>query len=1067
MDEKNDLINKSDKLDDGSEPKNDTSSLNSTQTANPDDGSVKSKHNADAVRAALHEARKKAVAKRSLAISAGRVGDDGTSNGSSTTSGDDNSGDADEISEIDEFVLANSDDIENDSKDSSALSDIQFVEPDEEENDDTDINTPPDYELYDIDANSDTEEETEAGKRPKKPSFRMKTRTFMQKYGYLGLAFLVPALTMWLIYIAMGTYPFGQGSVLVLDLNGQYVYYFEQLRKIVLGDQSWVYTFGRALGGEFMGIYAYYLASPFSFLVCLFPKQMITEALLLMFLLKTGCSGLTFGIYLHNKTEKKAFNRTAIVMFSTLYALTAYAVVQQHNTMWIDNLIMLPLIILGMERLIKRGRFKLFIITLTWAVMSNFYIGYMMCIFVFVYFFVCYFSMKPEERNPNFESAHFVKTLLRIGGCAVLVLGMSTVILWSAYYSLTFGKTTFSNPNYSFNSKFDLLDLVTKLFIGSYDTVRPEGLPFVYCGTITLLLLPLFFMIKKIPIREKIAGGFMTVFFVFCFEGSTIDIAWHGFQRPNWLNYRYSFMLCFFMVLMAYRAFIYIREVQVPVIIADCFFWVFVLVILQKYDYKNVTDYGTVWLSIAFFAIYLILLRFHVRSSYISGMSVAIAAIIVLEMFTAGLLNLVALDDDVVYSKRTSYRNFIDRLQPVVDMVKENDNSFYRMEKTVHRKTNDSLALGFRGLSNSTSTLNSSTIKFLNRLGLSSKSHWSKYLGGTPVLDTLLGLKYIIAEEDDSVSSLYELAYEYDPGEAYANLYAYKNPYALPIAYGVSEDLLSYNMESDDSPFDRMNQIISKMLGSTEKIEVFVPINIESTDTQYVNISYTTGHRIYTRNDSEVIGKVYFTIKAPKTGNIYCYFPSDYLRECDLYLNNTKIGTYFGNETYRVVDLGTFESGEELNISLRLVDNDKLYLMTESTYFYYIDETVFETYMPQLSVSGYNIEKYTEDSFYGTIDVKEGDELIFTSIPYDKGWVVKVDGKEVETFEALDAVMVFRASAGKHTISMEYRPDCVIYGRLISLFFIAIFILVCITDFIIRKHRTRLETEGRRHNVYA
>ncbi|HPU17426.1 MAG TPA: YfhO family protein, partial [Bacillota bacterium] len=844
MDEKNDLINKSDKLDDGSEPKNDTSSLNSTQTANPDDGSVKSKHNADAVRAALHEARKKAVAKRSLAISAGRVGDDGTSNGSSTTSGDDNSGDADEISEIDEFVLANSDDIENDSKDSSALSDIQFVEPDEEENDDTDINTPPDYELYDIDANSDTEEETEAGKRPKKPSFRMKTRTFMQKYGYLGLAFLVPALTMWLIYIAMGTYPFGQGSVLVLDLNGQYVYYFEQLRKIVLGDQSWVYTFGRALGGEFMGIYAYYLASPFSFLVCLFPKQMITEALLLMFLLKTGCSGLTFGIYLHNKTEKKAFNRTAIVMFSTLYALTAYAVVQQHNTMWIDNLIMLPLIILGMERLIKRGRFKLFIITLTWAVMSNFYIGYMMCIFVFVYFFVCYFSMKPEERNPNFESAHFVKTLLRIGGCAVLVLGMSTVILWSAYYSLTFGKTTFSNPNYSFNSKFDLLDLVTKLFIGSYDTVRPEGLPFVYCGTITLLLLPLFFMIKKIPIREKIAGGFMTVFFVFCFEGSTIDIAWHGFQRPNWLNYRYSFMLCFFMVLMAYRAFIYIREVQVPVIIADCFFWVFVLVILQKYDYKNVTDYGTVWLSIAFFAIYLILLRFHVRSSYISGMSVAIAAIIVLEMFTAGLLNLVALDDDVVYSKRTSYRNFIDRLQPVVDMVKENDNSFYRMEKTVHRKTNDPLALGFRGLSNSTSTLNSSTIKFLNRLGLSSKSHWSKYLGGTPVLDTLLGLKYIIAEEDDSVSSLYELAYEYDPGEAYANLYAYKNPYALPIAYGVSEDLLSYNMESDDSPFDRMNQIISKMLGSTEKIEVFVPINIESTDTQYVNISYTTGHRI-------------------------------------------------------------------------------------------------------------------------------------------------------------------------------------------------------------------------------
>ncbi len=219
-------------------------------------------------------------------------------------------------------------------------------------------------------------EDTSEVEKPKRCRLRaVFTKENFRKYGYLGLAFTVPALTMWLIYIAMGAYPFGDESVLVLDLNGQYVYYFEQLREIVCGEGSFLYCFGRALGGEFMGIYAYYLASPFSYIVCLFPKTMITEALLTMFLLKTGLCGLNFGIYLHYKTAEEKLNRIAVVMFSTMYALTAYAVVQQHNTMWIDNLIFLPMIIMGMERLIKHGRFRMFVISLTVSGMSNFYIG--------------------------------------------------------------------------------------------------------------------------------------------------------------------------------------------------------------------------------------------------------------------------------------------------------------------------------------------------------------------------------------------------------------------------------------------------------------------------------------------------------------------------------------------------------------------------------------------------------------------------------------------------------------------------------------------------------------------
>jgi uncharacterized membrane protein YfhO len=122
-------------------------------------------------------------------------------------------------------------------------------------------------------------------------------------YGYLALAFIIPVVIMYVIYIAMEIHPFGNGSVLVLDLNGQYVYFYEALRNFVYGDASLLYSFCRALGGEFMGIYAYYIASPFSYIVCLFPQTKILDALLCIFLLKTGLCGFTFGFYIH-KTEK-------------------------------------------------------------------------------------------------------------------------------------------------------------------------------------------------------------------------------------------------------------------------------------------------------------------------------------------------------------------------------------------------------------------------------------------------------------------------------------------------------------------------------------------------------------------------------------------------------------------------------------------------------------------------------------------------------------------------------------------------------------------------------------------
>ena len=201
---------------------------------------------------------------------------------------------------------------------------------------------------------------------------------------YLAFCFIIPVLLMYLIYLAMGIHPFGDGSVLVLDLNGQYVYFFEALRNTIHGEGSFLYTFFRALGGEFMGMYAYYLASPLSYLVALFPQEKILEALLTIILIKVGLCGLTFGFYLHKRTQKP--NKPIIIGFSVMYALSAFAVVHQNNLMWTDAIFWLPLLILGLEELIVNRKYKLYVISLAMTLMSNYYIGYMACIFSVISF---------------------------------------------------------------------------------------------------------------------------------------------------------------------------------------------------------------------------------------------------------------------------------------------------------------------------------------------------------------------------------------------------------------------------------------------------------------------------------------------------------------------------------------------------------------------------------------------------------------------------------------------------------------------------------------------------------
>ncbi|MBQ7715585.1 MAG: YfhO family protein [Clostridia bacterium] len=866
---------------------------------------------------------------------------------------------------------------------------------------------------------------------------------------YLGLCFLIPVLVLSAIYIAMRVYPAGDNSVLVLDLNGQYVYFYEALRDLVTKGGSFLYTFRRALGGEFMGIFAYYLASPLSYIVALFPKENMTEAIASILLLKCGLCGFTFGFYAHKTRGRRP---VAAVTFSTMWALCAYAVVMQHNLMWTDNIILFPLVLLGIEKLTKHGKIGLYTVTLALSILSNFYIGFMTCIFSGIYFFLYYLSKEKDEINPYSARHHFIKSLARFGAASLCAVCIGAVIILPTYYSLTLGKTTFSDPSFIPDSKFDPADALTKLYFGSYDTVRPEGLPFLYTGMLTLLLAPLYFFCKKIKLREKVVAAVTVVIFALSMNITTLDLVWHGFQKPNWLNYRYAYMLCFFLLFWAMRASEHLREIRFRWIAVSFAASSALVVLLQKMGYENLTPIKAVIPSVLILFVYALILRGTYAKSFLNRRTAAfaIALLVPVEMLASGLVNLSDLDDDVIYSNRVGYRTFLDRVSVAAEDISERDDTFFRTEKTFMRKSNDNMALGFYGLSGSTSTLNAETVKFLNRFGYASKSHWSKYLGYNPVSDSLLGVKYIIAERNDTV-------YEADKIHDYPdeNMTTYKNPYALSVFTAVSPKLTNspFTDEGVTSPFERLNSLVSYMLGGSDE-NVFreaTPISITPVGAKE---SVIAGHLKYEKIGNDTKASVKFRIACDSDEPLYCYFPSKYTRDSDLLLNNSKISTYFENDTYRIVCLGDFEPGEEIEVSLELKKNE-LYIESEAPYFCYLDVPVFERSMTELSKYGMDARCDTDDTIYGTITVPEGKTQIFTSVPYDEGWRVICDGNEVEIQKVLDALITFELEPGEHELRLEYRPDSVTKGNIISVFGVAAFIMISLGTNLLSKKRRR------------
>ena len=178
---------------------------------------------------------------------------------------------------------------------------------------------------------------------------KIKNTGFYKKYEknrFVLLSF-VTAIAIWiLIAFCYDMAPFGDITILRMDLYHQYGPLFAELRDRLVSGGSLLYSWQSGGGGSFLGNFFNYLSSPLSLLVLFFKHINITDAIALIIILKCALSAASFTYYLKASDEFKKHNPIT-AGFGLLYAFSGYFIAYYWNVMWLDGMLLLPLIVLA------------------------------------------------------------------------------------------------------------------------------------------------------------------------------------------------------------------------------------------------------------------------------------------------------------------------------------------------------------------------------------------------------------------------------------------------------------------------------------------------------------------------------------------------------------------------------------------------------------------------------------------------------------------------------------------------------------------------------------------------
>ena len=808
------------------------------------------------------------------------------------------------------------------------------------------------------------------------------------------MGFLIPALATFIGFALIGVWPFGNGTVLIVDSIHQYLPFYTDLHEKLVNHESLLYSFSAGLGYDFWATFAYYMASPLNFLLALLPKANVADAMDLFIILKIGLCGGTFSWYLHKREPGRKF---LPLVFGAMFALSNFMIGYYFNLMWLDSVAMLPLIMMGIERITEGKSGKMYGLSLFYGLWCNYYIGFMLCIFSCLYFVVCLVSKKKIRLRATLKSG------LRFGWFSLLAGGMASAVLLPAYMALTSSESMKSN---SFPSVIKFYTNFIDMMMTQFALNEPINISDsqvglnAYCGVIVLILTLLYVMDDWIRIRERLAKLCLTGLLLLSFSMNVLNYIWHGFHVQNGLPNRFAFLYISMLLVMGYDVLGHVRKLPLwKILVSGAVPVVFVAVagIARLGGLKDYVYLVTLGLLIVYLNLLLIIKLWDRKKTltlYLVG------GVMVAEAVGHGIYGIHCngrVTRSIYLADQASFMELTGR---------QEEEDFYRSEIDSQRMRNVTMYAGGHALVMFNSTMPASTTELCKRLGIEARTNKNGYNGVTKLMNDVFGIKYVLSSNGDA-----DTLYQFNEIDEDDNLTLYRNDNALSIGFMVDKDIREWDIEFGN-PLDVQNHFVELAAGEEEIFEWDRDIIMED-------------------------GKNY-GISIPEDKQVYMYLPSSVEK---LELHTPEYSKTYNTFTDHLYVINEAEGNADADFTVTLKSGQS----TQTAMIYTCDNEQYEKVVEKLAENQLEQVEATGNRLSGTIHADHEGTLLLT-IPYSKNWQVEVDGEETEAACIGDALMGIELSAGDHEIRMKYIPGGLGMGITLSLVCAALYVLTCVLE---------------------
>lgn len=808
--------------------------------------------------------------------------------------------------------------------------------------------------------------------------------------------FLGPLLTftiLMIVYAVNGIYPFGPKSIIQADLGTAYVPVYYNLWDIIHNGNSILYNFDLGSGSNFYGSFVLNcLYSPITWIIGLIPRTEIINFLSYLLAIKAMLMSLTS--YICFKKIFKKVNSYYLVMFSVMYALSGYTLLSYHNIIWLDSLIIFPLLILAMKHLYDTGKTIPYILTLSLLIIISYYISYMILLMIVFCGTTGIFLYVKKNQKPKITMK--------------LLLGTLSALLISSFAFLP----SFMQSNASM--RLQTMEIITT---GNKEFFTK--LNFYLCLAAPLILYIL--NLKENFKKDKKKFYFWLLIIIFPSIGlwiEPINAMWHTGSYMCF-PYRYGFIPLFILMLGSLN-YLNIKsekenkknKKEIIKIIT-----VIILLIITIHTFihnghliKNsniafgLYEKNVIQTILALALLYIIM---YIISNTIKKHSIKyilITLIIITQITTNGILYI---GMNYKYSDEIDHTDILEKnaIQAVKDFNIQNQTTNIDRYKDTTASFDENYAYIFNAPTISTWIHIITKEQFYNHINMGYSYNYTKLqdLGGTLFSDAFNHVRYVFSNQELDKNI-------YTKINSSQSLILYEKD-VLPFGYiNKNKQISNKKMPT----FEYQNMIYKNVFQKSEDIiEIHNPKfmneqKINKTTPPYLETNLTLENtKVLYLTSIEQINKIVVNdkiIKVPTADN----------------QNNT---TYPTSGNCGILELGTYSG--KVNIKLytkNIIDenNIKLGMIDINQYLKFINSLNYKTEL-EINKNKLNIQ----------VEAQKGDYLLLP-ITYDKGFEVYVNNKKTEVIKYLNNYMNIPLENGKNKIELVFIPPYLKIGIIIS-----------------------------------